>query len=658
MSVDVYFDDVKLLLHFDGTDGSTIFTDTSKSEHTINVFGNAQIDTADSKFGGASALFDGTGDYLEVPASADFDFGTGDFTVEFWIKPNGAATGFHRILSSRNSKNLSGNFQIWYPNVTTFGDTVNAVSLANPTGNGITVSTLTACNDGNWHHIAFTRLSGTSRAFYDGVLKDSAADSNDYYRAGTEGIKVGARADLLSTTYYNGWLDDLRITKGVARYTASFSVPTTAFPDEYISNGQTGALSLTGNAPTSNHADTAEYVNAVTGALSLSSSYGYFTTDDVVLGDYGTLSISGNVGTFENSQTYVSYIDAAYDLNAYLADGFIPLSAHYDLNAYSDKRLSLTSEYNLLSYSNKVAYADSSYDLLAYQQTQTALDGAYDLSSYANVESLLNSQYDILAYSDKLIDLIGQYDLNAYAEKLFSINGQYDVASYKSYQTALNSEYDLLAYQNLNSYIDAQYSLKHYIAVTTYVQGEYDLGAYKTAIITVDAQYGLSAFQQIISYLQAEYNILANEAFYGWIMNLDTKAVSRYEGFSFNSLDGQFGAMSDGIYQLSGTTNNGTAIDAFIQTGRFDFGSQFQKRVEYAYLATKSSGDVQLSMTANGSTIDYTVSPDTEMNTVKKKLALGPKDRYWQAKISNMEGSTFELYSVELLESIQSRRYR
>ncbi|MEJ0012775.1 MAG: hypothetical protein WDM94_09155 [Bauldia sp.] len=65
----------------------TTFVDSSASGRTITANGNAQVDTAQAKFGGASALFDGAGDYLTVPASADFNFGTGDFTVETLIEP-------------------------------------------------------------------------------------------------------------------------------------------------------------------------------------------------------------------------------------------------------------------------------------------------------------------------------------------------------------------------------------------------------------------------------------------------------------------------------------------------------------------------------------------------------------------------------------------
>src|SRR3990167_5305793 len=78
--------DCVLMLHMDGTDGATTFTDSSDNAKTMTAVGNAQIDTAQSKFGGASGLFDGTGDWLTTPDSTDWDLGTGDFTIDFWIR--------------------------------------------------------------------------------------------------------------------------------------------------------------------------------------------------------------------------------------------------------------------------------------------------------------------------------------------------------------------------------------------------------------------------------------------------------------------------------------------------------------------------------------------------------------------------------------------
>jgi hypothetical protein len=75
----------KLLLHFDGVNGATVFVDSAASR-PVNAFGNIQINTAQYKFGGASGIFDGSGDYLTLVDSDDWYFGAGDFTIDFWVK--------------------------------------------------------------------------------------------------------------------------------------------------------------------------------------------------------------------------------------------------------------------------------------------------------------------------------------------------------------------------------------------------------------------------------------------------------------------------------------------------------------------------------------------------------------------------------------------
>ena len=71
-------------MHFNGTNGSTTMTDSSKNNLTVTSNNGTAITTAQSKFGGASALFDGTNDYVTTPNNSVFDFGTNDFTIEFW----------------------------------------------------------------------------------------------------------------------------------------------------------------------------------------------------------------------------------------------------------------------------------------------------------------------------------------------------------------------------------------------------------------------------------------------------------------------------------------------------------------------------------------------------------------------------------------------
>src|SRR5690606_29617491 len=93
----------KVLLHFEGSDGSATFTDSNigGAAKTWTANGNAQIDTAQSKFGAASGLFDGTGDYITTPDHNDFTLGSSDFTIDFWAKRN--SNGNMRIYGQANS---------------------------------------------------------------------------------------------------------------------------------------------------------------------------------------------------------------------------------------------------------------------------------------------------------------------------------------------------------------------------------------------------------------------------------------------------------------------------------------------------------------------------------------------------------------------------
>jgi hypothetical protein len=215
---DPNFANVSLLLHFDGADASTTFTDRSANGHTPTVNGNAQIDTAQSVFGGASGLFDGTGDYLSYADHASFDLGTGDFTIEFRLRVPG--TGSLLGILGRGDGGSAGTWSLFFNNGSphlTFqadGDTYDAESAAN----SISANT--------WVAVALVR-SGTSVQWYiDGAASGSAGTySGDMSNALALTVGRGLSTDL------NGWLDELRITKGVARYTGTYTPASEAFPD-------------------------------------------------------------------------------------------------------------------------------------------------------------------------------------------------------------------------------------------------------------------------------------------------------------------------------------------------------------------------------------------------------------------------------------------
>lgn len=209
--VDPVFNNISLLLHGNGTNGSTTITDSSPTPKTVTAVGNAQISTAQSKFGGSSIALDGTGDRLTIPsisiATAE------DFALEtFLYKTARDDSGYSNIFAS------SGGAQIGY-DFTTNGSIFMYIA------GGFAVSaTGTAVPTNSWSHVAYTRQGSTYRVFVDGVLQGTGTGTSAF-SIDTLGSSNGGSQDV------NGYIDELRITKGVARYTSNFTPPTAPFPD-------------------------------------------------------------------------------------------------------------------------------------------------------------------------------------------------------------------------------------------------------------------------------------------------------------------------------------------------------------------------------------------------------------------------------------------
>jgi hypothetical protein len=215
---DTYWNDVSLLLHMDGSNGSTTFTDSSSNALTVTASGDAQISTAQSKFGGAAGYFDGTGDYATVTHSSVLDLGSGDFTVEMWIYP--ADLNYRFMLGATVN---SGGYLMLAINPTSSGQIWMGRSGVDwPLQfSGHSLSTNT------WAHLAITRSGSTNRLFIDGTQVGSSITDSTSWSADSAGMLVGFQS---AGSPWNGYIDDLRITKG-CRYTANFTPATAAFPN-------------------------------------------------------------------------------------------------------------------------------------------------------------------------------------------------------------------------------------------------------------------------------------------------------------------------------------------------------------------------------------------------------------------------------------------
>jgi YD repeat-containing protein len=227
-SFDPSIQSVSLLLHGDGANGPTAIVDSSPNPKNVAVVGGAAIGTAQSKFGGSSLFFDGvdaSNTAITLADSPDFHF-PGAYTVEFWIRPSSfKANAWLFFQANQTTGSVPAPLQI---NLTTAG-------LVWVYGSSDNVSWLftdgfkstTALPLATWSHVALADDSTTARLFINGVLQATRAtwpktDSSSLLRIGGSYI-AGDRE-------FEGYLDDIRVTKGIARYTASFTPPAQAFP--------------------------------------------------------------------------------------------------------------------------------------------------------------------------------------------------------------------------------------------------------------------------------------------------------------------------------------------------------------------------------------------------------------------------------------------
>ena len=219
---DANFGAVSLLLHMNGANASTYFPDHSYNALAVTANGNAQISTAQSKFGGASVAFDGNGDYLAISGST-LAFNASDFTIEGWFY-RAASNRIDTILRGDNGTIAAAGFDINF-------SAGNALRLATDNGATIIFSVASGTHNvqvGIWTHLAFTRSGNSWYIFVNG--NQVATTTNSASVATPTNYRIGGNS--FDATYsFNGYIDEFRVTKGIARYTAAFTPPTAAFPN-------------------------------------------------------------------------------------------------------------------------------------------------------------------------------------------------------------------------------------------------------------------------------------------------------------------------------------------------------------------------------------------------------------------------------------------
>jgi hypothetical protein len=176
----------------------------------------ATISTAQSQFGSSSLLLNGTTGYASLPSNDKFGVGTGDFTIDLWVRPTTTISDDRVLLDLRSSVGSDIAPVIWLDNgvINYFANGSNRI-----TGSALTVDT--------WYHVAISRLSGTTRMYVNGVRTGTDYfDSNDY--GTTKPVVIGAAFD--NSLPFPGYIDEVRLSKGVARYSGNtINIPSTSF---------------------------------------------------------------------------------------------------------------------------------------------------------------------------------------------------------------------------------------------------------------------------------------------------------------------------------------------------------------------------------------------------------------------------------------------
>jgi len=204
-------ENLKLLLHLNGSDGATTTTDSSPSGHSVTFGGDAQLDTAQQKFGTTSCLFDGADDALKLADHADFDIfasNADNWTVDFFVKHAVAPVGATELYIGQMESTVAFS-NAWY--LVNFSNSSEIIlRVSDGITNKIEIRTPGVyITDTNWHHIALIKIADEYGLYLDGTQIGYTQDSDTQTYAGP--LWIGLRGN--DAYDFNGWMDEIRIAQ-------------------------------------------------------------------------------------------------------------------------------------------------------------------------------------------------------------------------------------------------------------------------------------------------------------------------------------------------------------------------------------------------------------------------------------------------------------
>lgn len=574
MSVDNVY--TKVLLHFDGTDGSTTFTDESGKTWTAAV--NAQLDTAQKVFGTASLYLDGSS-YITTLDSADFTL-DGDFTIDLRFRTS-TVSATQMLLSHYTNDTSRWMFAII--NATTiyfYADTTiylfnEALSLSADT----------------WYHVAFVRSGSTITCYLDGTSIGSITYAGALDKTGDP--TIGAR--YVTGAYglpFTGWIDEVRIIKGLAVWTANFTPPTQAYAVAEI-NATINIGAAIGMGGTMMKGLAGDMEGVISLPLTIGGTILFTEPIEISGGISLPLTVSGTVNAPTHYECWGSWFE-------------LPMLTVYGTGLNTES-------------------GDAYFDFTVITLEGTGYDspvgtGAFDMTTMS--VSALGEDETLGTAS------ITWPKIKIEATNLISSAGD---ASF---------EFPLISVSAIG--IDG--------AVGTFNKS---LPMLELENVSLDETIGTGEISLPLLTLLGES--LPTTAYLSMVMNLKNRALTLYDNYDFNSMcrfkGKHFGATKTEIFDLdTGTNDDGTLIDWNFETALVDTWKS-DKKLRQAWLSYKSSGDIVVVVkTAAGEEYEYPVTGIDETETgIRVKFGKGITDKYLSLNFKNVDGSSIELDNLQLI---------
>lgn len=261
---------------------------------TAAVAGDAKLTTAEKKFGTASLALDGTGDYISYASQPDFAYGTGAFTIEMWVYRT--VSGATQIIYDQRTANPTNYAPVIFIN------TSNALQYNDGAASVIIGATTVPLN--SWSHVAVSRSGTATQLFLNGVQQGSTyTDTRNYIQTPAT---IGARFN--NTQNFTGYIDEVRVTKGLARYTANFTAPTAAFTSDTSTVLLLHFNGLNASTAIVDDGNTTQDLRSSAGGTATAIDFADYSDFGVEFRSIGSSCVYGNYGAYGDGVGVIAYL--------------------------------------------------------------------------------------------------------------------------------------------------------------------------------------------------------------------------------------------------------------------------------------------------------------------------------------------------------------